>query len=864
MTSVTMNAAAEQLFRQHQDEVYRRTDRMFGVLMVLQWLAGIGAALWISPRAWSGTASSLHPHVTAAIVLGSLVTALPVYLAWRHPGHALTRHIIAISQMLVSALLIHFTGGRIETHFHVFGSLAFLACYRDWRVLISATAVVVIDHLLRGWLWPYSVFGVMSAPIWRSIEHGGWVVFEDLFLIVAIRQSVAEMQNVAVASQAKSEAVAQLHQSQEALRNQSRILESVLSSMGDGVVVADTGGNLLVFNPTAERILHKGRSDTRPEEWTEHYHLYLADTITPYPIDELPLVRAIRGESSDAVEMYVRPQDSRDGVWINLNGRPLRGADGGLLGGVVVFRDVTAAKRSEEMLHNAKRAAEAANTSKTAFLANMSHEIRTPLSSILGFSELLRRGVGTPEERNVYLDTISSSGRHLSALIDDVLDLSKIEAGRMEFERVQCSPHQIMTEVLSVLRVRAQQKALSLEGRWMSGVPETILTDPARLRQLLMNLVGNAIKFTEQGSVTLVSSVDREGPEPRLSIEVRDTGIGIPPDRIEGVFNPFEQADSSITRRFGGTGLGLAISRHIAQGLGGEIQIESTPHSGSTFRVRLETGPLEGVRFLSDPPTEALVSAPAAGAAESGFDLSGLRVLLVEDGQSNQQLISLVLEQAGAEVTCAGNGREGVTSATRSQFDLILMDMQMPVMDGYTATECLRNLGYELPIIALTAHAMRGDREKCLAAGCSGYLTKPINIDELLRTVASMARQPHEQPQADNPAVKRPSNGSPSAAGPLTSTLSVDNPRFRPIIESFIDRLRHNLATMQSAADGRDWKTVAELAHWLHGSGGTVGFGCFTDPARRLEQHAKGQQSEAMQAAIDEIVGLADRITVAV
>ncbi len=593
-----MNASATQLFREHQDSVYRRTDQLFGVLMIVQWIAGVGAALWVSPRAWTGTLSSLHPHVVAAIALGALITALPVFLAFSRPGRALTRHVIAVSQMLMSALLIHLTGGRIETHFHVFGSLAFLACYRDWRVLISATVVVVVDHLIRGLVWPYSVYGVMAAPVWRSFEHGGWVVFEDIFLIVAIRQSVAEMESVAVASQAKTETAAELSKSQEALRNQTQILESVLSSMGDGVIVADCEGRFLVFNPAAQHIIRQGRTETLPEQWTEKYGLYQSDTVTPYPVDDLPLVRAIHGESTDATEMFVRPMSEMNGNWISANGRPLKDTSGALLGGVVVFRDITEAKRSEDALQHAKRTAEAANQSKTDFLANMSHEIRTPLSSILGYTDLLRRNIGSIEDRSTYLDTITTSGRHLSALIDDILDVSKIEAGRMEFELVRCSPHQIITEVLSLLRVRAQQKSLSLECRWTSGVPETILTDPARVRQLLMNLVGNAIKFTEHGDVTLLATV-AGNTEPQLVVEVHDTGIGIPKDRIHRIFNPFEQADSSITRRFGGTGLGLAISRHIAEGLGGKISVESMPGVGSVFRFTLATGPLDNVRILS-------------------------------------------------------------------------------------------------------------------------------------------------------------------------------------------------------------------------------------------------------------------------
>ncbi len=863
--NATLQPAAA-LLQEHQQAVYRRTDRTFAVLMVVQWLAGIVAAIWISPRAWAGTVASVHPHVVAAVVLGGLITALPVFLVLTRPGFALTRHVIAVSQMLFSALLIHLTGGRIETHFHVFGSLAFLACYRDWRVLISATIVVVLDHLVRGMVWPYSVYGVLSAPVWRSFEHGGWVVFEDLFLFVAIRQSVAEMRNVAMVSQTQSETAAELSRSEDALRNQTQILESVLTSMGDGVIVADCAGSFLVFNPAAQQILQMGRTETQPEQWTEAYGLYLPDTFTPCPVDELPLVRAIRGEPTDSAELYIHPTPQRCGGWVSVNGRPLRDTNGALLGGVVVFRDVTEAKRSEEALQNAKRNAEAANLSKSEFLANMSHEIRTPLSSMLGFTELLRRDIGSPEQKETYLETITSSGRHLSALIDDILDLSKIEAGHMEFERVSCSPHQIITEVLSVLRVRAQEKSLRLEGVWTSPVPEWIETDPARLRQLVMNLAGNAIKFTERGGVKLVASIAWDSPEPRLLIEVHDTGIGIPADRIDRVFLPFEQADSSITRRFGGTGLGLAISRKIVEGLGGEISVESELGQGSVFRVKLLTGPLDKTRVLTAPPSEALMAADASKPA-SLISLAGVRVLLVEDGQSNRELISLVLQEAGAKVTCVENGQYGLETASRDPFDLILMDMQMPVMDGYTATERLRERGCTLPIIALTAHAMRGDREKCLQAGCSGYLSKPIDIDELLRTVAvALNESKADADGSSRDAAKGQTNVfvAPEPSSAITSSLPSDNPNFRPIIEGFVTRLHARLEEMRTACEEADWDKVVECAHWLHGSGGTIGFKCFTDPARRLGQLAKQHDIGESEEVIREIALLADRIAVPV
>ncbi|TWT86483.1 Aerobic respiration control sensor protein ArcB [Pseudobythopirellula maris] len=402
----------------------------------------------------------------------------------------------------------------------------------------------------------------------------------------------------------------------------------------------------------------------------------------------------------------------------------------------LLTKEVEERERAQADLEVAKDVAEASNRAKSEFLANMSHEIRTPLTGILGFTEIMLVGgdEGDTQTRNEYLSTIQSSGEHLLCLINDILDLSKIEAGQIEFDTEPCSPHKLIGEVTRVLNIKAQEKDIDLKVVWETPIPETIQTDVARLRQALINIIGNSVKFTSEGGVTVKPRLVEIDGVPQLRVDVIDTGIGIASNKLEAIFDPFVQADNSVTRRFGGTGLGLAISRKIARGLGGELSATSELGAGSTFTLRVETGDLAGVKMVADADKQTTDQELKADVA-SGDKLPPSKILLVEDGETNRRLIALLLTRAGAKVVTAENGALGVQAAMEQSFDVILMDMQMPVMDGYTAARRLREEGFTTPVIALTAHAMKGDREKCLDAGCDDFLTKPVNTQQLYAVV---------------------------------------------------------------------------------------------------------------------------------
>jgi len=399
----------------------------------------------------------------------------------------------------------------------------------------------------------------------------------------------------------------------------------------------------------------------------------------------------------------------------------------------------------EDMQH-ARHNAEAADRAKSAFLANMSHEIRTPMNAILGFADLLDDPNLPERDRRRYLDTVRRNGAQLVGLINDILDLSKLDAGALCTEQVPCNVVQALEDIAELFTASVVAKGVRLEFVRGSSLPRYLSCDVVRVRQILTNLIGNAVKFTSQGTVTVEADFDagRGSANGRLQVAVRDTGVGIPEDQLEEIFEPFAQADGSTTRRFGGTGLGLTICRRLARRLGGDILVQSSPGIGSCFTLTLDAHPVSETEVRQEQqPTAPIASDSTASAQTLGVRL---HVLIVDDAPDNRWLMTAMLEGRGCRVSTASDGIEGLRAALDANrddapFDLILMDMQMPRLDGYGAVRELRSQGYSAPICALTAHSMAGDRERCLESGCDDYLTKPIDRERLDRILALLAEK---------------------------------------------------------------------------------------------------------------------------
>jgi PAS domain S-box-containing protein len=627
-------------------------------------------------------------------------------------------------------------------------------------------------------------------------------------------------------------------------------MAAIIEYSDDAIISKTVDGTIATWNPGAERMFGYAAEEVvgRPVSF-----LFPPDRLNEEP--EL-LERLRRGERVEHFET-VRLAKNGQRIEVSLTISPIKDSDGHLVGASKILRNITGRKRAELDLSKAKESAESANRAKSEFLANMSHEIRTPMTAIMGFTDIILQPNQSDAERLECVQIIRRNSVYLLELINGILDLSKIEGGQMTVESLPCEVTTLVADVVAVARPRALEKGLEFEVIVKCPIPRFIQTDPMRLRQILSNLLGNAIKFTPAGKITMTFC--SEGPEAGhlLCVEVTDSGIGMTAEQIARLFRPFSQADESITRKFGGTGLGLTISRQLARLLGGEIEVDSKPGIGSSFTLRVEGGSFAAVEMLNKLDETMF---PSAAPSDNWHDvpLHG-RILLVEDGRDNQRLLSTHLRCCGAEVVIAENGQIGVDLEAESSFDLILMDMQMPVMDGYTATSKLRSRGCTIPIIALTANAMAEDRKKCEASGCSDYLTKPVEREVLLKAVSKHLKVTNSMNPPPNCAA--PSMAAcTSDVSPIRSNM-LNHRGMLTIITEFVDGLPAEVRKMFDFLEQNEMALLCRVVHQLRGSGGGYGFDKVTESAIRAEESIKtAMDLESISANIQSLVAVIRRI----
>jgi PAS domain S-box-containing protein len=618
------------------------------------------------------------------------------------------------------------------------------------------------------------------------------------------------------------------------LRDQQFYTRSLIESNIDALMTTDPSGIITDVNKQMEALT----GCTRDELIGAPFKGYFTDPERA----EAGIKLVLSEKKVTDYELTACALDGKQTV-VSYNATTFYDRDRTLQGVFAAARDVTERKRVEAELQQAKAMAETANRAKSDFLASMSHEIRTPMNAIIGIADLLAK---TPlsAEQDKYVQIFRRAGSNLLNLINDILDLSKVEASQLELERTGFWLQDLMEKVTEMVAVRADDKGLSLLCEIAPDVPTGLVGDPTRLRQVLLNLLGNAIKFTESGEVALRVTMDAELAVPGgLRFAISDTGIGIPSEKVGAVFERFTQADSSTTRKYGGSGLGLTISRRLVELMGGHIWVESEVGRGSVFSFGVPFDLWAGATLRAAQPSGTGPEPP----------LPALHILLVEDSPDNRTITVAYLQDTPYRIDIAENGAIAYEKFTGGRYDLVLMDRQMPVMDGLTATRAIRtweqaNQRAPTPIVALTASGMKGDEEKCVAAGCTAYLTKPIKQEVLLQAITQYSPVPPPAAQEEDS---------------RTDTIRVRaNPKVADLVPDFLRNRRQDAMAILDALDRGDFETVAGLGHGMKGAGSSWGFDGITDIGAALEQAAENADGGASRRWLAELSSYLDRVEV--